>query len=168
MKRKTVIKLLGAAMLSMALLSGCDSSGSSRGNIEQEEEEEEVKPTKAPEEPTPEAEPTEAPTPTEAPAAKEIDYRLLQLSTRVIANSYFEDDQELVSAKATHIELLDDDLPELKAAIDKFSSEREAFVTGDSFDKTVEMMLGLNEDMENGKEYHHSVSVQKLHCLQSG
>ncbi len=150
MKRKTVIKLLGAAMLSMALLSGCDSSGSSRGNIEQEEEEEEVKPTKAPEEPTPEAEPTEAPTPTEAPAAKEIDYRLLELSTRVIANSYFEDDQELVSAKATHIELLDDDLPELKAAIDKFSSEREAFVTGDSFDKTVEMMLGLNEDMENG------------------
>ena len=151
MKRNTIVRLLGAAVLSASLLAGCDSGNdSNRGKIEQEEEEE-AKPTKAPQEPEPVAEPTEEPTPTEAPVAKDIDYRLLELSTDAVSNYYYEDDQPLVTAKATHIELLDDDLPELKQAIDKFSSEREAYVTGESFDQTVEMMLGMKEEMTNGE-----------------
>ena len=151
MKRKTIVRLLGAAVLSASLLAGCDSGNdSNRGKIEQEEEEE-AKPTKALQEPEPVAEPTEEPTPTEAPVAKDIDYRLLELSTDAVSNYYYEDDQPLVTAKATHIELLDDDLPELKQAIDKFSSEREAYVTGESFDQTVEMMLGMKEEMTNGE-----------------
>ena len=134
MKRKSFAKLFTAAALSLSLLGGCigNDNHESRGSIGDKEVEEE--PTKAPT-PAPEEEvtPTQAPTPTpeEEPEAEKPDYRLLQLYSYQGANFVRDPDldEPCASGYATHIELMDDDMPQLKKAIEDYSTEKEKLLT---------------------------------------
>ncbi len=159
MKRKTIAGILTAAVLSCSLLAGCsEDRGDDRGSVNEREE----KPTEASEKPaetptpTPEPVTEPVPAPTEAPAPVEMDYRLLELSKYDRMNYYYDTelDFEAVRVEATHIELLDDDLPELKKAIDDYSRDKEKIVEEENFQKNVDTVKELNSD---GNSYNMSI-----------
>ena len=135
MKKRYVLKMFSAAALSLSLLAGCTNGDSAnRGSIGDREED----PT-----PTEEAAPVETdPTPTPEPdiepepVAEDPEYRQLEFTSYTIGNNYYDKDLEmnLVSMKADIIELLDDDHPQLSAAINEYNDRQREDIEGEPFE----------------------------------
>ncbi|MBO6260946.1 MAG: DUF3298 domain-containing protein [Lachnospiraceae bacterium] len=147
MKNRLFGKMLLATFLSVSLLSGCAGIRDINGSTAAVEEDEEDEETEEETPPVTDEENDDEWYDDSDPLGKldgdlqsgEIDseYRQLQLYTYPMMNSAYDSElgMAVAMAETTHIELVDDYLPELKAAIDEYSKRKEDYVLGEGFDE---------------------------------
>ena len=154
MKNKLIGKIFLASLLSASLLSGCAGIGdiaNRSADVEEDDdddgEEEEESGEEDDDQPVSDAEDGGEPYDGSDPSGKlgdgtlssgiDSDYRQLQLYTYPMYNYSYDSDLGMAIAEAgtTHIELVDDDLPQLKDAIDGYSKSKEDFVLGSGFEE---------------------------------
>ncbi len=158
MKNKIIGKILLASLLSASLLSGCAGIGdivNRSADVENDEDEEDDEDGDEEEEtgeededrPVSDAEDGDERYDDSDPFGKldgdrlssgiDSEYRQLQLYSYPMYNYAYDSELDMAIAEAgtTHIELVDDDFPQLKEAIDGYSESKEAYVLGAEFEE---------------------------------
>ena len=87
------------------------------------------------------------------------DYRQLRFYARQMSNYVYDAELDMIAlkAEATHIELLDEDLPQLKAVIDEYSKNKEDIVYGETFE---ELKKEVREYIPDMGDYSEGFSIK--------
>ena len=87
------------------------------------------------------------------------DYRQLRFYTGQMSNYVYDAELDMIAlkAEATHIELLDEDLPQLKAVIDEYSKNKEDIVYGETFE---ELKKEVREYIPDMGDYSEGFSIK--------
>ncbi|MCR5596676.1 MAG: RsiV family protein [Lachnospiraceae bacterium] len=169
MKNKAIGKMFMAVILSASFLAGCAGSSGTAGNSADVEEEETAAEAEAGE-----AGATDSSSGDDVnrsgqhndndsldnengdlqPGGIDSEYRQLRFYARQMSNYVYDAELDMIAVKAeaTHIELLDEDLPQLKAVIDEYSKNKEDIVYGETFEELKKEAIEYIPDMGDYSE----------------